>query len=79
MASFEKLMPHKTTVLRDRNWKNVKTWELVVGDVVQLNAGDKVPADIRVVQCNQASVETSSLTGESEPIRLSVNTVNENP
>ncbi len=79
IASFEKLMPHKTMVLRDGNWKNVNTWELVVGDVVQLNAGDKVPADIRVVQCNQASVETSSLTGESEPIRLSVNTVNANP
>ncbi len=79
MASFEKLMPHVTTVLRDGNWKHINTWELVVGDVVQLNAGDKVPADIRVTQCNQASVETSALTGEAEPVRLSVTAISTNP
>ncbi len=79
MASFEKLMPHKTTVRRNGDWETINTWELVVGDVVQLTAGDKIPADLRLTQCNQASVEASSLTGESEPIRVSVTQVDANP
>lgn len=79
MASFEKLMPHIATVLRDNHWQTVNTWELVVGDVLRSAAGDKIPADIRVVECSQASVEKSSLTGESEAVKLSVNSTDSNP
>ncbi len=79
MASFEKLMPHKTTVLRNGAWETVNTWELVVGDIVQLTAGDKIPADLRITACNQASVETSSLTGESEPVKVSTTQIDSNP
>jgi sodium/potassium-transporting ATPase subunit alpha len=79
MSSFEKLMPHVTTVLRDGHWKTVNTWELVIGDIVRLTAGDKIPADMRVIECSQASVEKSSLTGESEPVKLNVNSTDLNP
>lgn len=72
MASFATLLPSYCQVLRDGQVKNVEASELVVGDIVRISAGDKVPADMRLFEVNQAKVEKSSLTGESEPIPLSV-------
>jgi sodium/potassium-transporting ATPase subunit alpha len=51
---------------------------LVVGDIVQIKAGDKVPADLRLFEVNQGKVEKSGLTGESEPIPLSVTSADPN-
>lgn len=47
---------------------SVKTEELVVGDIVLLEAGDSVPADMRIIKNHSVRVEESALTGESVPV-----------
>lgn len=67
MEGFKKLVPKKCKVLRDGTIMVLDAEELVPGDVVDLNDGDQVPADLRVVVANDLKVDNSSLTGESEP------------
>ncbi|MDL2258714.1 cation-translocating P-type ATPase [Eubacteriales bacterium OttesenSCG-928-K08] len=55
-------------VLRDGKLISVKSDELVVGDVVILEAGDAVPADCRITECFSMKVEEAALTGESVPV-----------
>jgi len=45
--SFKKIVPNKATVVRDNVIMVIKVENIVIGDIVQLKAGDKVPADIR--------------------------------
>jgi Mg2+-importing ATPase len=55
------------TVLRDGKAREVKIKEIVPGDVVDLFAGDMIPADLRIIYCKDLSINQSSLTGESFP------------
>jgi Mg2+-importing ATPase len=55
------------TVRRDGSWLEVPRRELVVGDVVQLAAGDLVPADARLIEAHDVYVQQAALTGESLP------------
>ena len=41
--------------------------KLVVGDVIDVKLGDKIPADIRIINSREMKVDNSALTGESEP------------
>jgi P-type E1-E2 ATPase len=61
------LMPKRATVLRDGVPHLVNARQLVLGDVVLLSAGDRLCADLRVLQANRLAIDTSSLTGESVP------------
>ncbi len=54
---------------RDGAWKAIPASELVPGDVVRIEAGDLVPADLRLHYANNLSLDQSSLTGESYPVR----------
>ncbi|BDZ29977.1 cation-translocating P-type ATPase [Lactiplantibacillus sp. WILCCON 0030] len=56
------------TVLRDGEFKTVKSDELVPGDIITLEAGDIVPADVRLIESASLKVEESALTGESVPV-----------
>jgi Ca2+-transporting ATPase len=63
------LVPHTCTVLRDgRAHDRFPARELVVGDLVVLTTGDRVPADVRVIDGVELSVDESSLTGENGPV-----------
>ena len=55
-------------VLRDGKIVTVKSEDLVVGDVVVLEAGDAVPADCRILESHSMKVEEAALTGESVPV-----------
>ncbi len=55
------------TVLRDGGWREVPVREVVPADVIRLCAGDLVPADSRLIESRDLSVQQSSLTGESLP------------
>ena len=67
MEGFKNMIPKKCKAIRGGKAVVVDAWELVPGDVVELNDGDQVPADVRVMRSNELKVDNSSLTGESEP------------
>lgn len=67
MASFRQLIPPVAKVMRDGEIKEILASELVVGDVIFIEEGDKVPADGRLIEENTLKVDNSSLTGEAEP------------
>ena len=56
------------TVIREESEREVPAHELVPGDVILLTAGDKVPADVRLIEAINLQVEESALTGESVPV-----------
>lgn len=70
-VAIEKMTGRKTdgtTVRRHGSLRTVDTEDLVVGDVLHLEAGDVVPADCRILTCDRLEVDESSLTGESLPV-----------
>jgi Mg2+-importing ATPase len=56
------------TVIRNGKAREVKIREIVPGDVIDLFAGDMVPADLRIISCKDLFINQSSLTGESFPV-----------
>lgn len=79
MDSFKKLVPTNATVIRDGEKDTIEAQKLVLGDLVEVNAGDRVPADIRIIKSHQLRVDNSSLTGESEPQSRSPDKTSDNP
>lgn len=74
IEALSKIMITETTVLRNNGKKTIiPSEELVVGDVVLLKSGDKVPADIRLVKARELKIDESSLTGESVPVEKNGN------
>lgn len=53
--------------------------DVVPGDIVILNTGDRVPADMRLMECVDLQVDESSLTGETDPRKKAVTFVTEGP
>jgi len=62
------ILSHEALSLRDGRKVTVKVEELVPGDVVFLQSGDKVPADLRLFQIKDIRIEEAALTGESVPV-----------
>lgn len=67
IESLKNLTHPETFVLRDSKLVKIKTCDLVFGDVVSLEAGSIVPADLRLISTTNLKINESSLTGESEP------------
>lgn len=65
IEALRDLTVSKVKVKRDNSWIELDATKLVVGDVILLEAGDKVPADARIVKAVSAKVDESILTGES--------------
>lgn len=72
MSQFANMMPAQCVAIRDARQTIVHAEALVPGDVVLLNGGDKIPADARILHTSGLRVESSSLTGESEPYEVAV-------
>jgi len=72
MAQFANMLSGSAAVIRDGVEINIEPTEIVPGDVVNIRGGDKVPADVRLVQSSALKVDNSSLTGEAEPQSRSV-------
>lgn len=66
----------KINVLRDGSVRKVSVANLVVGDIVELNVNDRVPADLRLIQVNNLKLDKSILTGESRPVDATVEKYN---
>jgi len=70
MASITGMIPAETLVLRDGQQRSIPASDIVVGDIIYLNLGNKCPADFRIMQCSgDLKFDRSVLTGESEPIQ----------
>merc|ERR1712172_8024 len=79
MESFKNLVPQYAVVRRNGEKITVKAVELTLGDIVDIKFGDRVPADLRVIEARGFKVDNSSLTGESEPQSRGPEFTNENP
>merc|ERR1712055_1055879 len=79
MESFKNLVPQYALVRRGGDKLNIKADELTLGDIVDIKFGDRVPADLRVIEARGFKADNSSLTGESEPQSRSPDFTNENP
>lgn len=69
LASLKKMAAPEAHVLRDGRRVSVPSLELVPGDIVYLEAGNYVPADVRLIEAINLRVEEASLTGESLPVQ----------
>jgi len=67
VEAIRNLVPMNARVLRDGHIKQIPIKDIVPGDIISLEEGDKVPADARILSSYEFSVDNSTLTGESEP------------
>ncbi|WP_336632310.1 MULTISPECIES: HAD-IC family P-type ATPase [unclassified Microbacterium] len=67
LAGIRGMLSADATVRRGGTWTTIPAADLVPGDVVQLAPGDKVPADLRLLDVAQLRIEEAALTGESVP------------
>src|SRR5262245_25374113 len=72
LDALKKGLAPKARVLRDGTWRSIDAAELVPGDVVNVSAGQIVPADLLLIEGEYLSVDQSALTGESLPVSKKV-------
>ncbi len=75
--ALEKLMTPECTVRRDGEQRVIPARELVPGDMVLLDEGNKVPADLRLFYTKNMSADEAALTGESVPVRKNIELISE--
>lgn len=68
IAALKKMLTPKASVRRDGRVMQIPAWQLVSGDIVLLEAGDRIPADGRWLAVHDVEVDESALTGESHPV-----------
>jgi sodium/potassium-transporting ATPase subunit alpha len=79
MDSFKNMLPQQAIAIRDGKKQNLPAEQLVVGDLVHVEIGSRIPADIRIITCSGLKVDNSSLTGEAEPLSRSPECTHNNP
>ncbi|WP_226528246.1 calcium-translocating P-type ATPase, SERCA-type [Metabacillus niabensis] len=71
LEALKELSAPQVTVLRDGKWEKILSKELVPGDIVKFTSGDRIGADMRLIDTKSLEVEESALTGESLPVQKS--------
>ncbi|MFW9971055.1 MAG: cation-translocating P-type ATPase [Candidatus Odinarchaeota archaeon] len=69
LKALRELTAPTSTIIRDGQKQEINTKDIVIGDLLVLNQGDKIPADARIIESYNLVVNEASLTGESEPVR----------
>ncbi|MFV9506243.1 MAG: cation-translocating P-type ATPase [Oscillochloridaceae bacterium umkhey_bin13] len=67
LEGIRKMLSLHAQVRRDGTWVELEAEALVPGDIVRLRSGDRIPADLRLIEVVNLRIEESALTGESEP------------
>ena len=75
LDGLKQMMGQEATVLNEGQALKVNSEELVRGDIVLLKAGDVIPADLRLIEVHDLTVEESILTGESEAVEKKVDAI----
>ena len=68
IEALQEIAAAQSKVIRDGHQISVRSEDLVVGDIIVLEAGDAVPADARIIECASMKIEEAALTGESVPV-----------
>ena len=68
LNALKELSTPYVSALRDGSWKKIQSKELVPGDIVKFSSGDRIGADVRIVEAKSLEIEESALTGESIPV-----------
>ncbi len=68
IEALQEIAAATSKVIRDGHQISVRSEDLVVGDIIVLEAGDAVPADARIIECASMKIEEAALTGESVPV-----------
>ena len=77
LEALQKLSGHEAKVIREGNIQTIPARELVEGDIVVLDTGDYIPADLRIFEAVNLKAQESSLTGESVPVEKQASVINE--
>ncbi|MDH5161133.1 calcium-translocating P-type ATPase, SERCA-type [Heyndrickxia oleronia] len=72
LHALKELSAPQVSVLRDGQWQKIPSKEVVVGDIIRFSSGDRIGADVRLVQTVNLEIEESALTGESVPAVKSI-------
>ncbi|MGP7817567.1 calcium-translocating P-type ATPase, SERCA-type [Niallia sp. 01092] len=72
LSALKELSQPQVQVLRDGEWIKILSKELVPGDVLKFSSGDRIGADVRIIESRSLEVEESALTGESVPVPKTV-------
>lgn len=67
--ALRNMLPSYVRVIRDGEEQKILAEDLVIGDIMLLEEGDKISADARLIDCSDLQVDQSTLTGESNPVR----------
>lgn len=75
IEALQEIAASTSKVIRDGKQSVIKSEELAVGDIIVLEAGDAVPADVRIIECASMKIEEAALTGESVPVTKKTDTL----
>ena len=75
LDALEKLSAPHCKVIRNGEHKVIESRELVVGDIVEIETGDSIPADLRLVESVNLKIQEAALTGESLPVEKTTETI----
>lgn len=68
IEALQQMAASMCKVIRNGEMTTVKSEDIVVGDIIVVEAGDAVPADARIIECASLKIEEAALTGESVPV-----------
>ncbi len=77
LDAISQMLSHQANVIRDGRLQSIPADQIVPGDIVTLQSGDKVPADLRLLKARELRADESMLTGESLPSEKKVDTCQE--
>ena len=77
LEGIKHMLAPKASVIRDGKRSEIPAEELVPGDIVRIKSGDKIPADLRLLEASRLEIEEASLTGESEAVVKEADSVEE--
>jgi P-type Ca2+ transporter type 2C len=80
LEALKELSAPQVSVLRDGQWIKIPSKEIVLGDILKFTSGDRIGADVRVIESKSLEIEESALTGESVPVSKHIESLtNPNP